>query len=63
MKMEPLVTDCYVQSGLKPQGQVIITKQLAHQEEIPFPSGVGNIVALLGNPKEYIVICYKGHLN
>lgn len=54
--MEPLVIDCYVQSGLKSQGQVIITKQLGHEEEIPFPSGVGNTVALLGNPKRSILL-------
>ena len=54
--------DCYVRSRLKFQEQAIITEQLEFQEEIPSSSAV-NIIILLGIPKEYLVICNKGHLN
>lgn len=54
--------DCYVRSRLKSQEQVIITEQLEFQEEILSSSAV-NIIILLGIPKEYVVICNKGHLN
>ena len=39
-----------------------LTEQLEFQEEIPSSSAV-NIIILLGIPKEYLVICNKGHLN